>query len=105
MHNLSQFLLCGLIIPHPVVGFDSNHSLCDDPPSLNKLFLVKVEARFEGVADVHSDIPQLDGCDGLTESLRRLRGAAGSSDAFCSERLSLKTHIHATSPGLREIRF
>ncbi len=92
MTNLSQFLPRCLKVFLLVAGFDSQYPLCDDFPALNKHFLIKVVACIECMTDVHSYIPELDGCNGLTKTLGRFWRAAGYGDSLGSERLCLQTH-------------
>lgn len=69
MKDLCKFLPRCLKVFFLVACFDSQYSLCDDSPSFNKHFFIKVEARIEGMTDVHSYIPQCDENDGLAEIL------------------------------------
>lgn len=91
MENLSQFLPRCLKVFLVVACFDSQYSLCDDFPSLNKHFFIKVEACIKGMTDVHPYIPQRDECNGLAETLGRFWCATGNSDSLRSERLYLRT--------------
>lgn len=91
MTNLSQLLPRSLKISLLVACFDSQYSFSDDIPSLDKHFVVKVEASIKGMTDVHTYIPQCDECNGLAETLWWFWRSTGYSNSLGSERLCLHT--------------
>lgn len=91
MKNLSQLLSRCLKVFLLVACFDSQDSVCDDFPSLDKHFFIKVEACIKGIANVHPYVPKLNECNGFAETLGRLWCSTGQSNILCSERLCLHT--------------
>lgn len=76
MEQPSKLLPGGLIVALPDARLDRQDPLADDSPALNERFVVKVLAGVERVAEIHSQVHQLDDGDGPAEALGRLRDPA-----------------------------
>lgn len=92
MEQLSQLLPGRLVVALLDAGLDRQDPLGDDPPALDEGLVVEVLAGVERVAEIHSQVHQLDEGDGPAEALGRLRNSAGCGHALGGQGLRLQWH-------------